>query len=103
MSNNLTVDEEYMQPQKAKSKGGKKKKGDSVVIELPKSEVDETGYVGRSMGRIDIRLTAKQRVTFRRIYSGLRESGATLEDGKLVDSPGAVVRWMFEQAYEESD
>ncbi|MCA9013709.1 MAG: hypothetical protein KDA77_00125 [Planctomycetaceae bacterium] len=78
------------------SNGGK-------VIELPKHEYEESGYVSRCLGRIDMQLKGKQRTAFRAIYAGLRESGATLENGKLVDSPSDVVRWIFEQASEPND
>ena len=86
-------------PKKRKRLG----KNGAKEIELPKSSYEEGDYVARSLGRIDMQLKGRQRTAFRAIYAGLRSSSATLENGKLVDSPSDVIRWIFEQASEKSD
>jgi len=40
--------------------------------------------------------TVEQRTTFKRLLRGLQHAGATTKDGRPVNRPGDVMRWMME-------
>jgi hypothetical protein len=62
---------------------------------LPLGEVGEKEYLSR---HVESRLkTLEQRIAMKRLLRGLQQAGAKTKDGRPVQRPGEVVRWLLEQ------
>lgn len=64
-----------------------------VLIELPVAE-PRLGYVTR---RLDVRMSRKQSVAAQRLYLGLMEVEAKLENGAPVNTVGRAIAWVLER------
>lgn len=68
---------------------------ETVIIEVPLGPVTENEYLS---SHVEARFTTtQQRRTFRRLLRGLQQSGARTANGKAVQRPGDVLRWVVEQ------
>ncbi|MCI0430314.1 MAG: hypothetical protein L0210_07215 [Rhodospirillales bacterium] len=66
----------------------------STIIEVPLGPLHEGGYLS---DHISARLSSlKQRRNYRRLLNGLRNSGATLENGRFVHTQADAMKWLFE-------
>ncbi|MFQ5505317.1 MAG: hypothetical protein ACE5F1_11020 [Planctomycetota bacterium] len=54
----------------------------------------EDAYLQR---HLDIQMSYSQALACRRLFEGLRRTGATLESGQHINRPVDVVRWLLEQ------
>lgn len=69
--------------------------GHKVIV--PMQEPDDSTYVGRHSGRIDVRLDKGEQVNnFRQLYSALKLNNHKLKNGRYVDSANDVIKWMLE-------
>lgn len=70
------------------------KKGNAAIIEVPiAEEMHEPIMFQLNLGK----LAERHRKSLNRIWWALKESHATLQDGRHVDSVQDVVRWLLEQ------
>lgn len=78
---------------KAKAPSTAKQK--TVTITIPIGPPPLPGiHVSR---HLDIQLNDAEKVVMRRIWDALREKPETLPDGRFVDRPPDVVRWLLAQ------
>lgn len=67
----------------------------TVVVELPLGDVDKGEYLSR---HVESRLkTRQQQLAMKRVVRGLQKAGAATKDGRPVQRPGEMVRWLLEQ------
>jgi hypothetical protein len=67
----------------------------SAIVEVPLAPVREGVFLS---DHVSARLnTLKQRRDYRRFLNGLRSSGATLENGRFVDTQADAMKWLVEQ------
>jgi hypothetical protein len=64
-----------------------------VMVEVPLAE-PRPGYASR---RLDLRMTRKQSVAAQRLYLGLMEMEAKLENGAPVNNVSRAVAWLLER------
>jgi len=70
----------------------------TAIVEVPLGEVGEKEYLSN---HVEARLTTnEQRVNWKRLCRGLQQQGATTKDGRAVQRPGQVVRWILERISE---
>jgi len=66
----------------------------TAIIEVPLGVVGNGEYLSR---HVEARLkTREQQLAMKRLLRGLQQTGATTKDGRPVQRPGEVVRWMLE-------
>jgi hypothetical protein len=66
---------------------------------MPLAPVSETEYLS---DHVESKLrTQEQRRAMKRLLRGLQHQGAATKDGRPVQRPGEVVRWLMEQVAEQ--
>ena len=65
-------------------------------VAMPVCEPEAGSYIAEEMGRINTILDGTARTNFRRVHAGLRESNATMSNGRPVVSCQDVVKYVFE-------
>ncbi|MBI2424183.1 MAG: hypothetical protein HYV27_15235 [Candidatus Hydrogenedentes bacterium] len=64
------------------------------MVEVPMA-VETEGYVS---GHVEVQLrTREQKLALKRVTVALKESGARLVNGRVVDNGGDAIRWLLEQ------
>lgn len=67
-----------------------------IELVLPIAKPREGTYIATQMGRVDVRLDRFEELPgFKRLHAGLRAENAEFPNGKPVDSPQDVVRWVM--------
>ena len=67
-------------------------------LELPLPFQCTGDYISR---RLDLRMSMREAMAYRRVYDGLRADHATLPNGQHVDNQADTVRWILNRIYDE--